>query len=188
MPLVSSRPATARRARLQDVNAIVRLLSGGRRQFAEEAQPELRLTLAHFGLETGEVWVTESPAGTLEAAAVWLPPGAVIDEGEYRALLRLHEIGPSERTPATHHPVRLQPDDDHWLLAALGTTADGGPEAAGAVLAPVLGLIDEAMEPAYASRPASFQARLLSRWGFVPWSDGRPGLLRREPVVRDAAV
>ncbi|MEV6400622.1 hypothetical protein AB0M39_38580 [Streptomyces sp. NPDC051907] len=170
------------------MNAIVRLLSGGRRQFAVESQSELRLTLAHFGLETGRVWVAESEADVLEAAAVWLPPGACIDEGEYMALLRLHEL----RTPAgmlsAYHASRFQHENEHWTLAAVGTTASGGDEAAGAVLAPVLQLADAAGQPAFAGEPASLQAELLSQWGFVPYGSGQDSGLRRAPVPPGAAA
>lgn len=186
MALTFAHRVTARRASLQDVNAIVRLLSGDNGLPPETAalvsasQAQLRLILAHFGLETGKVWVAETGSGAPEAAAVWIPPGVSIDEDEHRALLRLHGLRPA-LVPARDHEDRIPGEEDHWLLAAVGIAPTAHPGALEAVLDPVLRTVDAAGLPAYATAPASFQAELLAAFGFEPFTSGPT---RPEPRLR----
>ncbi|MFF1480607.1 hypothetical protein ACFVYD_24175 [Streptomyces sp. NPDC058301] len=186
MALTFAHRVSARRASLQDVNAIVRLLSGDHGLPPETAalvsasQAQLRLILAHFGLETGKVWVAESGSGAPEAAAVWIPPGVSIDEEEHRALLRLHGLRPT-LMPARDHDGRIPGEEDHWLLAAVGIAPTAHPAALEVVLDPVLRIVDEASLPAYATAPASFQAELLAPFGFEPCASGEA---RPEPRLR----
>ncbi|WP_328364163.1 hypothetical protein OG800_32180 [Streptomyces sp. NBC_00445] len=82
------RSTVVRAAGLVDVPAVVRLLAPaatasrpalpvpeGPAVDWEQAQRAMRLMLAHYALEEGEVWVAERADGQLLAAAVWLPPG-----------------------------------------------------------------------------------------------------------------
>ncbi|MGP4012803.1 hypothetical protein [Streptomyces sp. 4N124] len=82
------RSSVVRAAGLVDVPAVVRLLApaataprlplqvpGGPAVDWDQAQRAMRLMLAHYALEEGEVWVAERADGELLAAAVWLPPG-----------------------------------------------------------------------------------------------------------------
>ncbi|MCP3760633.1 hypothetical protein [Streptomyces sp. TBY4] len=193
MPLAAAHRARARRASLKDVNAIVRLLANDsmppeQAVITREHQPELRLALAHFGLEAGEVWIAETNSGVLEAAAVWIPPNAAIDEEQYTALLRLHGFGALATVSSRRHDGPMQPREEHWLLAAFGAAATADLTAADAVLMPVLRAADHARLPAYACAPASYRAEALRPFGFVSWtSESLPdsaGWLHRAPTPR----
>lgn len=194
MTLTSVHRTTARRASLTDVNAIVRLLTEGSLLPPEaalsirERQSELRLTLAHFGLEAGEVWIAESNGGVLEAAAVWIPPSAAIDEAQYTSLLELHELACLTTVSSRRQGDPMRPTEEHWLLAAFGVATTADTDAKEAVLRPVLRAADTAYLPAYACPPASFQAEVLRPFGFAGWGAGLlpkgASWLRRAPTPR----
>ncbi|MFC0850248.1 hypothetical protein ACFH04_42030 [Streptomyces noboritoensis] len=169
------------------MNAIVRLLSGDHGLPPETAalvsasQAQLRLILAHFGLETGKVWVAETGSGAPEAAAVWIPPGVSIDEEEHRALLRLHGLRPT-LMPARDHDGRIPGEEDHWLLAAVGIAPTAHPAALEAVLDPVLRIVDDASLPAYATAPRPSRPNCWRRSG-----SSRAAPARRAPSPGCAA-
>ncbi|MGW8888713.1 hypothetical protein [Streptomyces sp. NPDC055749] len=192
MTVVHARRVTARRASLQDVNAIVRLLTSDHRLTAEQAafisefQPQLRLTLAHFGLEAGDVLVAESDAGTLLATAVWMPPGVVFGADEQKALLGLHGLEP----PTTTRSRELQPltaGEEHVRLAAVGVAPGAHHTTLETLMNPVLRWADAVRLPIYATTLACLQAELLSPFGFAPSQTGSTATeswLRRAPADR----
>ncbi|MFD4243150.1 hypothetical protein ACFWP3_16350 [Streptomyces sp. NPDC058525] len=190
MTLIHVHQVTARRASLQDVNAIVRLLSGDHRLTSDQAaflsrsQSQLRLTLAHFGLEAGQVWVAESGFGTLAAAAVWIPPGVVFGEDEQRSLLGLHGLEPPNMIRLGERDGRT-PREEHVRLAAVGVAPTADDAVLDALLPPVLRWADAARLPTYASTLACFQTELLLPFGFAPWptdSMAAGDWLRRAPA------
>ncbi|MCJ0872614.1 hypothetical protein [Streptomyces sp. AP-93] len=189
MTLTHARRVSVRRATLQDVNAIVRMLSDDRRMtpqqaaFIAKSQPQLRLTIAHFGLEAGHVWVAESGLGALAAAAVWIPPGIVFDKHEQKALLGLHGLEPPTPSRSSGQGDRA-PREDHVRLAAVGAAPTADDAALEALLSPALRWADAERLPTYATTLASAQSELLLPFGFSPWPSGSIAAgswLRRPP-------
>ncbi|WP_155058823.1 hypothetical protein [Streptomyces blattellae] len=129
------RTAVVRPAGLVDVPAVVRLLAPSDTSPGlplpvpedsavdwDQAQRAMRLMLAHYALEEGEVWVAERADGRLLAAAVWLPPGAGSEPPHTRfASLFARELAtavPDE--PGLPKALKAAGvDGSHWTVVAV---------------------------------------------------------------------
>ncbi len=153
------------------------------------------MDLRAFGLQNGEVWVTDDCA----AVAVWMPPDAADEGVEDRA------EGPEDRTDPEHEALigdRLpqareagalvaahRPSKPHWYLASLGVLPDRQGEGLGSqVLRPVLERCDAGGHPAYTETSARRNVGFYRRHGFevageldVPGGGPHVWLLWREP-------
>ncbi|MDQ1045672.1 hypothetical protein [Streptomyces sp. V4I2] len=102
---------SVRAAGLVDVPAVVRLfvpppppplpsVPGNSAMDWEQAQRAMRLMLAHYALEEGQVWVAERADGRLLAAGIWLPPDTETEPPDTRfsgLLSRELANGPQDR-------------------------------------------------------------------------------------------
>jgi len=130
-----------------------------------------RLLPSMFGLALrtylplGEVYTTDD----LDAAAVWVPPAAQVDEGAFVA--ELTEIVPAVRQPRMFQAYGLlqeqHPDSDHFYLPAIGTEAARQSRGIGsALLRPVLDRCDSERIPAYLESTSRRNRELYLRHGF----------------------
>ncbi len=133
----SVRGLTVRRAALADVPALARLLEPPVPAEAPVAPPALRgagglsrevlasalrLTLAHLGIDRGEVWVAVDPADRVVSGLAVLPPRHARSDAALLLALRLELrlevaalLGPA---PGDLEPA--QACDDHWFLLPVG--------------------------------------------------------------------
>ncbi|TVR25210.1 MAG: GNAT family N-acetyltransferase [Nitriliruptor sp.] len=116
-------------------------------------------------LPLGEVYTTDG----LDAAAVWVPPAAQVDEGAFVA--ELTEIVPAACQPRMFHMLELfgeqHPDNDHFYLPAIGTEAARQSRGIGsALLRPVLDRCDSERIPAYLESTSRRNRALYLRHGF----------------------
>jgi GNAT superfamily N-acetyltransferase len=122
------------------------------------------------------------------AGAVWIPPGAEVDERVWTALGEMSE----EYAPRLAQFVELleerYPDDPHHYLFAIGTRQEWQGQGLGsALMRPVLEVCDRDAIPAYLEATSEHNKRLYLRNGFevvgeIPLPDG-PSLwpMWREP-------
>ncbi|MEV1078599.1 hypothetical protein AB0I98_10155 [Streptomyces sp. NPDC050211] len=132
------RSTVVRAAGLVDVPAVVRLLAPsatsprpalpvpeGPAVDWDQAQRAMRLMLAHYALEEGEVWVAERADGQLLAAAVWLPPGTGTEPHHTRfgsLLARELDISVPKEPKEPVLPAALRAaglDGPHWTVVAV---------------------------------------------------------------------
>jgi GNAT superfamily N-acetyltransferase len=122
------------------------------------------------------------------AGAIWIPPGAEVDERVWTALGEVSE----EYAPRLAQFVELleerYPDDPHHYLFAIGTRQEWQGQGFGsALMRPVLEVCDRDAIPAYLEATSEHNKRLYLRNGFevvgeIPLPDG-PSLwpMWREP-------
>lgn len=174
------RTVQARRASLQDRNAVVRTLVRAfdtdpiidymLRKDAKRAQAfELTFDVAfrQLSLPFDGAWITEDGAG----AALWTPPGKWSQWAALRfAPTLVRAIGISRMPkifPALDRVSKRHPTQAHWYLFAIGVDPDRqGCGIGTALLKEVLPRCDAERAPAYleASRPEN--VRLYERHGF----------------------
>ncbi|MEU6376694.1 hypothetical protein [Streptomyces sp. NPDC046909] len=150
-------PRTAvRRAGLVDVPAVVRLFTVPEHAAVDpdQAQRAMRLMLAHYALEEGEVWVAERMDGTLLAAAVWLPPGTESPHTRFSGLFARELSVPLPREPALPTALKqAKPDTPHWTVITVCTPDDTeawDPKVVTDLLSPGLHTVDADHAPAIA--------------------------------------
>ncbi|MES5823419.1 hypothetical protein [Streptomyces sp. RG80] len=113
---------TVRRAGLVDVPAVVRLFEAPEHPAVDwdQAQRALRLILAHYALEEGQVWVAERVDGTLLAAAVWLPPGTESPHTRFSGLLARELTTPLPAEPLLSTALKqAKPAAPHWTVVTV---------------------------------------------------------------------
>jgi hypothetical protein len=208
-PPTRERRVLVRPGGLVDVPAVVRLLVGPPAQAAapcagapdpEQAARALRLLLAHYLLEEGEVWVAEGGLGHSHerplAAAIWLPPdarpaGARLAGALNRELRHPFDlINAAERVRAAL--AAAGPAEWHWTLTTAGLLGEASDEAlATELLAPGLRAADREGASVLAVTATDRQARQLRACGFgeprrIPTGpDGCVWLTTRRPGRRD---
>jgi hypothetical protein len=146
MPLRTS----VRPAGLVDVPAVVRLIAPPVTEAVdrEQAQRAMRLMLAHYALEEGQVWVAERTGGELLAAAVWLPPGigAEPPQARFGGLLARELADCTPKAPPLSAALNdVRPDEPHWTVAVFHAPDDTEAwdrEVVAALLAPGLRTVD----------------------------------------------
>jgi ribosomal protein S18 acetylase RimI-like enzyme len=162
-----------------------------RRRLAELFEADLR----EFGLEYGEVWVTDDRA----AVAVWMPPGAAGEGAEDTIGQPEVPLDPrKENLIGDRLPQAIQadafveahrPEASYWHLASLGVHPGRQGEGLGSlVLGPVLGRCDAEGLPAYTETSAHRNVAFYRRHGFgvtkeldVPGGGPHVWLMWRDP-------
>ena len=127
-----------------------------------------------YGHKRGEV---ETTAGTVEGAAIWLPPGKthipalqMMAAGMYQAPFRMGPgnfmrfmgaLGIMEKLHKESTP------EDHWYLMVLGVDPPRQGQGVGsALMAPVLGRADAAGVPCYLETQKDINVKLYRKHGF----------------------
>jgi hypothetical protein len=187
---------------LVDVPAVVRLIVGPPTPCPEGPAPEqaaraLRLTLAHYLLEEGEVWVAEDglghPGPRLRAAAIWLPPGARPAAARMTGVLTRELRHPLDVIDAAEQVrealTAAVPEEGHWTLTLAGPPDEEWDEALAAeLLAPGLRAVDREGAGVVAVTPTARRARRLRSAGFrelrgVPTGPARALWLTTRPPL-----
>lgn len=123
--------------------------------------------------------VLDGDSDSADAAALWLPPGASLDDAFWEAngaalfervgndTERLRQLS---KAMEPHHPA-----DDHWYLFSIGVhPARHGSGLGSLVLEHTLALIDERKEPAYLEATSRRSRLLYERFGFEVVSEFSP--------------
>ncbi len=174
---------TVRAAGLVDVPAVVRLfvppspsplpsVPGDSAVDWEQAQRAMRLMLAHYALEEGQVWVAERADGRLLAAGIWLPPDTETEPPDTRfggLLSRELANGPQDRPVLPAGLREAGPEGPHWKVVIAGelddTSAWDHTVAAG-LLAPGLRAVDDQAATAVAITVSARHADQVRPLGF----------------------
>ncbi|KKD05299.1 hypothetical protein TN53_24895 [Streptomyces sp. WM6386] len=200
MTILQMPPRTAvRRAGLVDVPAVVRLFAMPEHSAVDrdQAQRAMRLMLAHYALEEGQVWVAERADGTLLAAAVWLPPGTESPHTRFSGLFARELAAPLPQEPVLPTALkRAKPDAPHWSVVTVCTPDDSEAwdrRVVSDLLSPGLHTADEEGADAVAVTLSPRHMDPLRPLGFraphqVPFAEGAGvWLATRRPVPRLAA-
>jgi GNAT superfamily N-acetyltransferase len=131
------------------------------------------LAAGHRGVATGTAWVSDD----VSAVAVWEAPAGApgtrsLPRDVAAALARELPLLSAERWPAVATTAEViaaaRPEGPHWWLAHLGTRPTVRRQGlAGAVLAPALAAVDEAVLPAATAVFTWANVRFLRRFGFA---------------------
>jgi ribosomal protein S18 acetylase RimI-like enzyme len=135
---------------------------------AERLEPLVRVDLELVALPAGDVWMLDDGS----SVAMWQEPDAPDPEPEVlRRLDRAARVAFGDRladlqeVEALVHAMR--PPEPHWYLATIGTLAARRRQGCGqAVLAPVLGHLDEIGAPAYLETSSAANLAFYGRLGF----------------------
>ncbi|MGP4048335.1 hypothetical protein [Streptomyces sp. 2A115] len=209
-----------RAAGLVDVPAVVRLIVPPSSHAADgcpghpedwgQAQRAMRLMLAHYALEEGQVWVAERQDGVLLGAGIWLPPGTDTEPPDTRfssllsrelatgrqlstgrqlatgrrfATGRETAIGRRDRAAVPAAMEAAAPDEPHWkvvIVGALDDTDTWDRTVVADLLAPGLRAVDDQAATAVAITISARQGERLRPFGF-----GRP---REVPLTPGASA
>ncbi|MEV0223099.1 hypothetical protein [Streptomyces sp. NPDC050704] len=200
-PFQNSLGTTVRAAGLVDVPAVVRLFvppqsstltscpsssasspssSGDSAVDWEQAQRAMRLMLAHYALEDGQVWVAERADGRLLAAGIWLPPDTEAEPPDTRfssLLSRELAAGPQGRPVLPAGLREAGPGGPHWKVVIVGELDDTSAwdhAVAADLLTPGLRAIDDRAAAAVAITMSARHADQLRPLGFRRPREVRP--------------
>ena len=139
-----------------------------------KALPWFMGVAASYGHKYGEV---ETTAGTVEGAAIWLPPGKthtpalqMLAAGMYQAPFRMGMGNFTRFMRALDVMEKLHKEatpEDHWYLMVLGVDPPRQGQGVGsALMAPVLERADAAGLPCYLETQKAINVKLYRKHGF----------------------
>jgi len=174
-------------ARAFETNPFMRWLLPDDRHYAEVAAPFFRIGVERE-LAEGEVYTT----GTVEGAALWLPPGSATPGvmTQLKLGVRIFQTIGTRTMVAAKALTRFEserPPTPHWYLTVLGTDPERqGRGVGGALIAPVLERCDATGVAAYLESSNPDNVRYYERFGFevtdeIRFADGPvvPLMLRK---------